>query len=67
VRGATIALRQDMGKQQHHDDEIEVVVNLEDLIEWEEDQDETEPRVVTPPPPPRSEFEGWEEGEEDLT
>jgi len=56
-----------MGKQQQ--DEIEVVVDLEDLIVWEEEV-KTEPNSVLPPPPPpgaRGEFEGWEVGEEDLT
>mgnify|MGYP001325408013 CR=1 FL=1 len=55
-----------MGKQ--HQDEIEVVVDLEDLIEWEEEV-KSEPNLVLPPPPPveRGEFEGWEVGEEDLT
>ena len=49
-----------MGKQQH--DEIEVVVDLEDILEEEANQEE-----ILPPPPPRGEFEGWEQGEEDLT
>jgi hypothetical protein len=53
-----------MGKHQH--DEIEVVVDLEDMIVWQEDVDKAEEAVV-PPPPPRGEFEGWDEGEEDLT
>ena len=50
-----------MGKQQN--DEIEVVVDLEDILEHEATTEEP----VQPPPPPRGEFEGWEEGEEDLT
>ncbi|MBL8949156.1 MAG: hypothetical protein JNK82_00165 [Myxococcaceae bacterium] len=54
-----------MGK--HTNDEIEVVVDLEDLIVWEEEQARTEENVILPPPPPRSEFEGWEVGEDDLT
>ncbi|MBK7857507.1 MAG: hypothetical protein IPJ65_02555 [Archangiaceae bacterium] len=54
-----------MGKQQH-DDEIEVVVDLEDLIEWQDHDDEGN-LTATPPPPPRGEFEGWEQGEDDLT
>ena len=37
-----------MGKQQH-DDEIEVVVDLEDLIEWEDQVDEKETKVVLAP------------------
>ena len=56
-----------MGKQR--DDEIEVVVDLDELIEWQdvgEEHDEQHQRV-TPPPPPKGEFEGWETGEEDLT
>lgn len=51
-----------MGKQQN--DELEVVVDLEDILEHEEDKGE--PQAV-PPPPPRGEFEGWEQGEDDLT
>lgn len=50
-----------MGKQQN--DELEVVVDLEDILEHEE---HSQPQVM-PPPPPRGEFEGWEQGEDDLT
>lgn len=53
----------DMGKQQQ--DEIEVVVDLEELIEWQDAT--TEPNITPPPPPARGEFEGWESGEDDLT
>ena len=57
-----------MGKQR--DDEIEVVVDLDELIEWQDvepNPNEAQQKRVTPPPPPRGEFEGWEVGEEDLT
>ncbi len=57
-----------MGKQQQ--DEIEVVVDLEDMIVWEEEL-KTEPNNELPPPPPeaatRGEFEGFDFGEDDLT
>ena len=53
-----------MGKQNHEEHIIEI--ELEDLLE---DDDVTDPAIplVMPPPPPRSEFEGWPDGEEDLT
>jgi hypothetical protein len=52
-----------MGKQQN--DELEVVVDLDDILEYH-DEEKTEPNAV-PPPPPKGEFEGWEVGEDDLT
>ena len=53
-----------MGKQNQEDHVTEL--DLEDLLD---EYSVTEPNIPlpTPPPPPRAEFEGWTEGEEDLT
>lgn len=48
----------------HQSDEIEVVVDLDELLVA--DDETTQPNLV-PPPPPLGEFEGWEQGEDDLT
>jgi hypothetical protein len=53
-----------MGKQNHEEELI--VVELEDLLEGDEVTDPEIP-LAMPPPPPKGEFEGWTEGEEDLT
>jgi hypothetical protein len=67
-RGTPLALWWAMGKQNQEEKVTEL--DLEDLLEVVDGQDEiTQPNLlpVEPPPPPRGEFEGWPEGEEDLT